>query len=445
MPDTGGRLRHLAEMTPPTRNRFVDLMRAVAILFVVVGHWLAAVPLLTDGSLTLTHVLNLSAWAHWLTWIFQVMPIFFIVGGYANAASWQSAQRRDTGFVPWVMTRLARLVKPVLPLLLVWFAVGLLVLPAQIDPHLFQQVSRIALNPVWFLAVYLVVVMLTPVSFALWREFGVRSFVGLAVAALAIDILAFSAGHPLLRWLNYGLVWMAVAQLGHIWHGGLGTRPRTALALALAALGLLLLFVLAGPYPVSMISVAGADISNSRPPTMALLALAVTQFGLLLALEGRFRRWLQRPAFWMLTVLLNLRIMTIFLWHLSALAVVVLLSYLLGGIGMLEPPMTAQWWSSRPLWLLAAVFSLLLLVGLFGKFESPLKGKAVAGPAPAPWRVVTGALLVSAGFALIALLGIGGAGPVLVQLLALLTILLGARLLGMLPSPRRSGMAGLRG
>ena len=34
----------LAAATPPSRDRFVDLVRAVSIVAVVLGHWLMAVP-----------------------------------------------------------------------------------------------------------------------------------------------------------------------------------------------------------------------------------------------------------------------------------------------------------------------------------------------------------------------------------------------------------------
>jgi len=39
----------LAAKTPPERNRYVDLLRAVSILVVVVGHWLIATAWYVDG------------------------------------------------------------------------------------------------------------------------------------------------------------------------------------------------------------------------------------------------------------------------------------------------------------------------------------------------------------------------------------------------------------
>jgi peptidoglycan/LPS O-acetylase OafA/YrhL len=38
------RARDTAEKAPPERNRYVDFLRALSILAVVVGHWLVALP-----------------------------------------------------------------------------------------------------------------------------------------------------------------------------------------------------------------------------------------------------------------------------------------------------------------------------------------------------------------------------------------------------------------
>src|SRR5215469_11558962 len=84
----------LAERTPVSRNRYVDFLRAMSMLVVVVGHWLAAVPYLdATGNLTSSHILTAVPWTAWLTWLVQVMPIFFLVGGYANGISWRAARR----------------------------------------------------------------------------------------------------------------------------------------------------------------------------------------------------------------------------------------------------------------------------------------------------------------------------------------------------------------
>ena len=86
----------LAAQTPDSRNRFVDFLRALSITAVITGHWLVVAPYMEAGVLVPAEILSIVPWTRWLTWVFQVMPIFFLVGGYANSLSWQSAQRRGS-------------------------------------------------------------------------------------------------------------------------------------------------------------------------------------------------------------------------------------------------------------------------------------------------------------------------------------------------------------
>jgi hypothetical protein len=70
------------DRTPASRNRYVGFLRAVSMLVVTAGHWLAAAPYLdATNTLTTSHVLTVAPWSAWLTWILQVIPILFMVGG----------------------------------------------------------------------------------------------------------------------------------------------------------------------------------------------------------------------------------------------------------------------------------------------------------------------------------------------------------------------------
>jgi fucose 4-O-acetylase-like acetyltransferase len=111
------RAAHVAARTPASRNRYVDFLRAVSILMVISGHWLVAAPYVVDGQLTLGSMLEYQRWAQLLTWVFQVMPVFFFVGGYSNGVSWKAAVRDGKSYAEWLDGRLQRLAGPVLPLL----------------------------------------------------------------------------------------------------------------------------------------------------------------------------------------------------------------------------------------------------------------------------------------------------------------------------------------
>ena len=105
------RLREYAEHTPPQRERYVDLLRAVAILIVVLGHWMViVVTSATRGGVEGFSALEVLPWGRPITWLLQVMPVFFLVGGFANAASFTSHTRRGGGATEWLLDRSARLV-----------------------------------------------------------------------------------------------------------------------------------------------------------------------------------------------------------------------------------------------------------------------------------------------------------------------------------------------
>jgi peptidoglycan/LPS O-acetylase OafA/YrhL len=104
------RLHDLVEATPSTRNRYVDLIRVVSIAAVVLGHWTMAVIGYRDGRFTGANVLELDPDTQILTWLFMVMPLFFIVGGFSNAGSWVSARRRGVRYADWLAGRSARLI-----------------------------------------------------------------------------------------------------------------------------------------------------------------------------------------------------------------------------------------------------------------------------------------------------------------------------------------------
>jgi len=68
----------LAEQTPASRNRYVDFLRAASVIVVITGHWLVVAPYLDGSELVLPDILSISPRTQWLTWIVQIMPIFFI-------------------------------------------------------------------------------------------------------------------------------------------------------------------------------------------------------------------------------------------------------------------------------------------------------------------------------------------------------------------------------
>src|SRR5215831_4159842 len=103
--------RRLDAATPAHRDRALDGLRALALLGVVVGHWLV-MPLRPDaaGALHVTSPLATLPGFAPASWILQMLGLFFLVGGYAAARSYP----RAGSYAAWVKTRLLRLTRPVL-------------------------------------------------------------------------------------------------------------------------------------------------------------------------------------------------------------------------------------------------------------------------------------------------------------------------------------------
>jgi hypothetical protein len=309
--------------------------------------------------------------------------------------------------------------------------VALLMRVAGVSGGVIRLTSQAALIPIWFLAIYIVVVMLAPATYAAWRRWGFASFwVFVALAALT-DTAFFGADLRWLGWSNYFWVWLAVHHLGYAWRNGrMGSPARLLLYSALGLLALVLL-VFVGPYPLSMVGAPEGPVSNTLPPKITLLALGICQFGLLLAIETPMRRRLRGLRLWTATVLVNGMIMTVYLWHVTIMVIVVALAYLAGGPGLGLEPGTSEWWLSRPAWLAILAAALLPVALLLAPLER--RGRPADAPVPSAVRQVGGATLICLGVAILALYGFGGARIVGLDVAAFALVLVGAGVSGLLP------------
>ncbi|MEM1052398.1 MAG: acyltransferase [Pseudomonadota bacterium] len=392
----------LAELTPPERNRWVDFLRAVSILAVVFGHWLmAGLYIDAAGELQRGDLIEISQWTHWLTWVFQVMPVFFLVGGYSNAVSWEGTLRKAEAaqvgvYRDWLAARVQRLIAPTFPVLLVWAVIAVVLTQVGFDRAQIRMATEAALIPVWFLAVYLLVTACTPLAIRAWKRFEWVSFLIYIPLTTGVDVLRFMFDVPYISFTNFLWVFLAIHQLGFAWRDGKFADRLFTLVWFLLGLGALISITVYGFYPVSMVS-APDGFSNSLPPTLALLALGVVQVGLVLGLEPLGRRMLNNVRLWTATVLMNGMIMTVFLWHLTAFVLVMTFVWVaLGGIGLDSVPGTSQWWSTRPIWLAIYSVALLPMIGFFARHErsfGPIRGGRTVPKA----RAVAGVVLICVG------------------------------------------------
>ncbi|MDD9977065.1 MAG: hypothetical protein OXQ30_04905, partial [Boseongicola sp.] len=119
-------------------------------------------------------------------------------------------------------------------------------------------------------------------------------------------------------------------------------------------------------------------------------------------------------------------IMTVYLWHMTALILAVGGAYWLGSIGLKVDPGTAAWWAARPIWMLVYIAVLLPFVLIFMRFEGASKGPSTG--LPGPWQATIGALTTCAGLVIMAMSGIGADNPIGLNWVALALVVLGVGL-----------------
>ena len=428
----------MAAKTPDERNRYVDFLRAVSILMVVTGHWLIVAMYYRDGTFIPGDLLELRPDTQWLTWIFQVMPIFFIVGGYANAVSLESARRRGTDYAGWLVTRLNRLVSPLLVLLFAWALLAAVLHFSGVSGDVLRLASRASLIPIWFLAIYTVVVVLAPATYMAWQRWGFASFWAFVVVAALVDTAFFAAELQWLGWSNYLWVWLAVHHLGYAWRDGRMGSPARLLTYSALGLMVLALLIFKGPYPFAMVGSPDEALSNTLPPKITLLALGIAQFGLLLAIEAPMRRMLSGLRIWAVTVLINSMIMTLYLWHLTVMVILVSVLYLAAGFGLGIEPASLEWWLTRPVWIAVLYACLLPVAFALGPLER--RTRPADAVVPSATRLVAGALLVCLGIALLAMFGFGSSPLPFLDIASFMLVVLGAGISGLLPLRKKKAV-----
>ena len=399
------RVADAAAATPAHRDRYVDLLRAVAIVVVVLGHWVVAAVTVDDGRLGWVNALAVLTWAHPLTWLVQVMPVVFLVGGYANAASWATRGRRGETAAGWVRGRALRLLRPTAAFLAVLVAGYAVAVALGADPVVARTAVWAAAMSLWFLVVYLVVVSIAPALLAADRRWGLWCVPALAAVVAVGDLARVLTGSPGAAAANYVAAWVAIHQVGVAWQRGALTRVR-GVAWALAGGGLTMLVVLTGwgPYAVTMVGAAAPPaLANTAPPTLALLALAAAQTGVVLLLRPAADRWLRRSRVWVAVVAVNAVVLTVFLWHMVP-VVIVGTTLVAGGVLPQHDVGSGAWWAWRVPWLVILATLLVAIVAVVGRWERPRSSAPRADQSPL--TTVVGVVLSLAGLA-----GLGVGGP----------------------------------
>nr|WP_239157856.1 acyltransferase [Streptomyces sp. SID13726] len=360
--------------TPPDRDRAVDALRAFAILGVVLGHWLVTALVVDGGTLRTASPLGHMPWLAPISWAFQTLAVFFLVGGHVATRGYRSARARGTTYGQWLRSRLARLFKPVAAVLVLWTVTATALLLTGAGSATVHTLVKLALSPLWFLLVFGALTAATPLLLRL------HPLWPLAVV-LHVDLVRFGLGGPdWLGWVNLAAGWLVPYTLGAAWtRGELEGRRVGWLLFGGGVVTTAGLIVLAG-YPASMVGVPGAQVSNLNPPTLAAVTFGLAQCGLALLLRDRLRGAMRRPLPWAGVALVNLSAMTVFLWHQTALMATTATGLALGRLpGLHTVPDGLGWVAARLAWL--PVFALVLTV-CWAAFRSYEQGPRRAGGRP---------------------------------------------------------------
>ncbi|GBQ02189.1 acyltransferase [Streptomyces spongiicola] len=302
----------------PGRDRYLDLLRGLAVIRVVVLH---------------------TAGAPWMTLAFPSMGIMFVLGGSLMASS---LDRRGGG-VRVIRGRLRRLLPPLwllaaIAIPVMWWETRAAGAPFPVTWQLLCWVVPVLDPPVtdtetagsfgavlWYLRAYLWFVLLSPLLLFLFR---LRPRVLLAAAVAGVAALSWyvpegeaaesglaallsGSEAPLSAFVVYLACWLA----GFAYHDGLldrlSGRAAAALALALAVAGLGWIGYLHGELDLAELSLYDSPLPN----TLLSLAFAVV------LLRFRPGAALLDRASWLRTFSdrLSARAVTVYLWHYPAL------------------------------------------------------------------------------------------------------------------------------
>jgi hypothetical protein len=167
--------------------------------------------------------------------------------------------------------------------------------------------------------------------------------------------------------------------------------------------------VLTDTYQISLVVTGAPEMSNTSPPTLLLALHCVWMSCLFVATAGAIRTWAKRPTVWRIVATGNGGAMTLYLWHIPAIAVA---AFTLHAFGLDAYDVHAPGFWGR-LALRAFVFTGVMAVAF--RLLSPLEDR------PLPWwdtkvaatgakATASGVLIGLAGVALILLANYGLSG-----------------------------------
>jgi hypothetical protein len=383
--------------TPPGRDRAVDVARLGSLLVVMFGHCALLLGTVTDQGVWIGNTLGAAPSLQPLTWLLQVMPLFFLAGA-ASAA--YGLDRTPQPWGGWLLSRAQRLVRPVLWYLGFW-ALLLLAVRMLAGAPSAARLGNESVALLWFIGVYLLVLATVPLLLRIRGGWSAAGVIGVLLALTAVgDWARWRTGELDSGFGGFLTVWMIPAVIGVLYARRV-IRPAAALLIAAVVFAAAVGLVLIGPYDVPLVVTGTETFSNSTPPTLLLGLHCVWMSLLFVAVAKPIRRWAARPRVWYPVALGNNGAMTLYLWHIPAIAVAAFgLHFAFGGrLDAVDP---AQHWFWGLIALRAVVFAVVMFVLflLLSPVEHrPLPWLDARVSATGPRGAVVGILVCTAGVA----------------------------------------------
>ena len=375
MAETGIRAKVVAASAG--RDRALDAIKALALLVVIVGHSLAWH---TPGDGTAVNVLEKAAWLIPLTWVFQVLPLFFAAGAVSNAASLQRHGSHD-----YLTARGRRLLAPVIVYATLW---TVLLVPFG-SSEAVVGAGRFLAQLLWFAGVYLLVAAAAVVTSRWVSRPGLTLTLWLAliVAVDAVRTTQFSAW----GWINMLLVWGWLHQVGYHLPHLRGRRWTVPAGIVLIAGAVLLAFI--GPYSHSLISVAGVPgLSNLAPPSTVLAVYGAGQILIVAGLWNRLRALLADDRRWVPVALMGARGMGMYLWHIPLVGIAAGLALI---VGFSAPALSPAWWLVHIAVVFVVVPGAWLIAGVAARPEKAVGRLRFTIWSPGPASVLGGLVILN--------------------------------------------------
>lgn len=228
------------ELDPAERARveFLRLVRILSLAGIVVAESLLAFSMRGDAE---------PGWVWPLTWLLQLVPLFFLAGGHSTLLAWRATRAAGAGYGTYLVNRIGWLIRPVLAFVIAWLVIPLSLELLEAPDESVTAFSRLIVQPLWLLGLYLLVVAVTPLMHLLHARLALVTPLILLAGVVGLSFVGGSvAAH-----VGGVLVALLFAQLAfHYASGALWRIPRWVLVCcAAAAFGGLVVLTVFGAQP----------------------------------------------------------------------------------------------------------------------------------------------------------------------------------------------------